>query len=119
MYWQNFSAIELQCSCCGKSNPNPEFKELMDKVQILRDRVGFPLKVTSAYRCANHPIEAEKDKPGSHNLAAIDLAVSKAEAYKVLYNAMELGFTGIGVQQKGKGRFIHLDLRGQETIWSY
>jgi hypothetical protein len=33
--------------------------------------------------------------------------------------ALELGFTGIGVQQKGTGRFIHLDLRAVPAIWSY
>jgi hypothetical protein len=35
---------------------------------------------------------------------------------------MELGFTGIGVQQKGTGRFIHVDLtvgQNRPTVWSY
>jgi hypothetical protein len=35
--------------------------------------------------------------------------------------AMEAGFTGIGVQQKGTGRFLHLDtLEGdlRPTVWS-
>jgi zinc D-Ala-D-Ala carboxypeptidase len=36
--------------------------------------------------------------------------------------AFKLGFTGIGVQQKGSGRFIHLDtMEGgtRPTVWSY
>jgi hypothetical protein len=30
-----------------------------------------------------------------------------------------MGFKGIGVQQKGAGRFIHLDDREDPAIWSY
>jgi len=37
----------------------------------------------------------------------------------VLRLAMHLQFTGIGVQQKGSGRFVHLDLRKEPTVWSY
>lgn len=117
--WKDFSARELQCSCCGKLNPNREFIVLMNMVQDLRDRVGFPMAVTSAYRCKNHPIEAKKASPGQHSIAAIDLGVSREKAYIVLREAMKMGFTGIGVNQKGGGRFIHLDIRENPTVWSY
>jgi hypothetical protein len=50
---------------------------------------------------------------------AVDLGVQGAEAVAVLRLALGLGFTGIGVQQKGAGRFLHLDLRREPTIWSY
>jgi zinc D-Ala-D-Ala carboxypeptidase len=35
--------------------------------------------------------------------------------------ALEAGFTGIGVQQKGTGRFLHLDTLEnlRPTVWSY
>jgi len=36
--------------------------------------------------------------------------------------ALELGFTGIGVQQKGTGRFPHLDTLEEPprpNVWSY
>ncbi len=125
--WPNFSEKELKCSCCGKTNPNPEFVELMDKVQQLRDQLGFGLAVSSAYRCENHPIEAEKiakgKTGGEHTRAAIDLKVSYNNSYKLLEEALRMRFTGIGINQKGETyqRFIHLDLRPQEqaTVWSY
>jgi hypothetical protein len=43
----------------------------------------------------------------------------------VLRAALNAGFTGIGVKQKGKGRFIHLDDiedsgdRPRPWVWSY
>ena len=35
------------------------------------------------------------------------------------YDGWQVQKTGIGVQQKGAGRFIHLDLRSTPTVWSY
>lgn len=119
--WSNFTQDELSCTCCGEANPNLEFVELMDIVQEMRDELGFPLPVSSAYRCSSHPIEAKKSKPGMHNIAAIDIRVSGNKAHKVLELAMKKGFTGIGVNQKGNHnqRFIHLDMRDNGTVWSY
>ena len=119
MKWRNFTKQELQCSCCGKTNPNSEFIELMNRIQLLRDLVGFSLPISSGYRCSKHPIEAKKTRPGMHQIAAVDIAVSRAQAHKVIKVAYDLGFTGIGVNQKGDKRFVHLDLRESPTIWSY
>lgn len=117
--WKNFSDKELACQHTGLLNPNKEFITLMDMVQELRERLGFPMPVTSAYRHPTHPIESKKSKGGQHTIAAIDLGVSRERAYDVLKEALDMGFTGIGVNQIGGGRFIHLDLRKQATVWSY
>jgi hypothetical protein len=63
----------------------------------------------------------------SHDLEsiAVDIAISHEKAYKLIASAIKHGFTGIGVKQKGGGRFIHLDIsEGDESrprphIWSY
>ncbi|HAS8314695.1 TPA: peptidase M15 [Vibrio vulnificus] len=118
--WKNFSDNELKCRCgCGQTNPNPEFIELMNIVQFMRDFLKVPLPVYSAYRCENHPTERKKVKAGWHNKAAIDLKVSRDVAYKVLELAIKLGIKGIGVNQKGDHRFIHLDMRPDRILWSY
>lgn len=137
--WPNFKREELVCSCCGRFNESQEFQALMDYVQVLRWKVGTPLSVSSAYRCPEHPIEAGKEGgPGYHSVAAVDLKIDRKKALTVLREALKLTdsagnpvFTGVGVQQKGSGRFIHLDMRGyresagridendQETMWSY
>lgn len=124
--WPNFSYAELRCKCgrCGSDGTemDPAF---MDAVQQLRTLYGQPLVISSAYRCRQHPVEARKTKPGAHSTgAALDIACSGAAAVSVLRLAMTLPFTGIGVQQKGSGRFIHLDMAPAEQlprpmIWSY
>lgn len=120
--WANFTNDELDCSCCGDENTSLEFRELMDEVQEMREELGFSFPVTSGYRCLNHPIEANKSKPGQHSIAAIDINVYGEEAVSLIESALQKGFTGIGVNQHGsyKQRFIHLDMRdGPRTIWSY
>jgi uncharacterized protein YcbK (DUF882 family) len=117
---RNFTDDELRCQCgCGQLNPDPRFVTFMDRVQILRGQYGNPLGVSSAYRCPKHPIEARKETGGQHTIAAIDLSVSRSNAHEVLRLAFAMGFTGIGVNQKGGHRFIHLDDRVEPNVWSY
>ena len=118
--YPNFSAQEFDRQHCGANEMKPEF---MAKLQQLRTVYNAPMKVTSGYRCPQHPIEAKKAAPGAHASGlACDIGVQGEEAHRLLGLAMEAGFTGIGVQQKGTGRFLHLDtLEGdlRPTVWSY
>jgi zinc D-Ala-D-Ala carboxypeptidase len=119
-----FTEDELKCSHCGKSNIDKNF---MAKVEVLREQLGFPFPVNSGYRCPEHPIEARKKAPGAHATGhAIDIGVSGKQAYDLVESAMKSGeFTGIGINQKGGSRFIHLDdienspERPRPWIWSY
>jgi zinc D-Ala-D-Ala carboxypeptidase len=124
----NFSRGEVACQHCGRAEMDEDF---MWRLQDLREAYGRPMKITSGYRCPEHPIEARKTSPGTHSTGrAVDVAVSRGEAYSLLRLAIRMGFTGIGVQQKGDGRFLHLDdihskedFNGKKfprpTIWSY
>jgi uncharacterized protein YcbK (DUF882 family) len=116
--YPNFSEKEFTCQCgCGANEMKPEF---MAKLQQLRTLYGAPMKVTSGYRCPQHPIEAKKASPGAHASGlACDIGIQGAEAHRLLGLALEAGFTGIGVQQKGTGRFLHLDTRQDKALWSY
>jgi len=116
--WPNFRREEFTCRCgCDKNEMAPEF---MDKLQALRSVYGKPMHITSGYRCPQHPVEREKMKPGMHTTGfACDVGISGAEAVTLLRLALEARFRGIGVQQKGDGRFLHLDLRESPMIWSY
>lgn len=120
----NFSKAELLCKCgCGML-PAQDF---MDKVQQVRDVFEKPLLVTSAARCPVHnAVVSKTGSTGPHTTGrAIDLAVSGADALRLVEIALEQGFTGIGVNQKGASRFIHLDDlsfapgRPRPFIWSY
>lgn len=122
--WQYFSAEELQCRCCGAMEMDGEF---MRQVVALRRQLGFPFPVTSAYRCPAHNAVVSSTGPsGPHTTGkAIDITVSGRDAMRLLQAALNTHyFTGIGINQRGNGRFIHLDaLKGPEyprpTIWTY
>ena len=118
--YPNFKESEFACRHCGKTEMDADF---MHRLQTLRTRYSKPMTITSGYRCPDHPIEKAKPTPGAHSTGkAADVGVQGAEAHKILTIAMELGFTGIGVQQKGDKRFLHLDTMTGEnrpTVWSY
>jgi len=121
--YPNFSEDEFRCSQTGVAHVHPEF---MDRLQKLRNIYGLPIVITSGYRHELHPIEAKKREPGAHTTGrACDIAVQGSDALEIVLLAVDCGFTGIGVHQKGSGRFIHLDDlptkkgRPRPWIWSY
>lgn len=125
MTWKHFTADEFKCRCgCGRNEIDSAFVDMLDE---LREVCGFPLRVTSGYRCAKHNAEVSStgdDGPHTTGRAA-DLAVARKQAYEVLMWAARMGFTGIGVKQHGAVRYLHLDTlpaaEGQPrpTLWSY
>ena len=122
--WPNFSFTEMACSETGECAMD---ETTMDRLQLLRSHYGSPLTITSGYRSPRHSIEAAKAAPGTHAKGrAADIACAGADAFEILTEALVVGFTGIGVQQKGEHRFLHLDDLGpgehtvpRPAIWSY
>jgi len=93
----------------------PEFLEKLDQ---LRHVCAFPFVITSGYRDPSHPIEAAKEIPGRHaqGIAADIQILDSKSRYKIIKEAMKLGFTGIGVADT----FVHLDTRGAPPVmWTY
>jgi uncharacterized protein YcbK (DUF882 family) len=115
-----FSEAELSCSCCGSYHFAPEFLYILN---VIREQCGFPLPVTSGYRCPKHPVEARKRRSGAHSRGlAVDIGVRGESAHRLVEAALTQGVPRIGIQQKGEGRFIHLDIDSSmpnPTIWSY
>lgn len=112
---KNFSAEELQCTCCGSDGVQ---QWALDKLQTVRNIVGRPLAITSAYRCSNHPVEARKSKAGTHNQGiAFDIYVSSGtERHEIITTGLIVGANGIGVDKN----FIHLDFRDTTpVVWTY
>jgi len=92
----------------------PEFLEKLDQ---LRHVCAFPFVITSGYRDPSHPIEAAK-VPGRHaqGIAADIQILDSKSRFKIIKEAMKLGFTGIGVADT----FVHLDTRGAPPVmWTY
>jgi len=119
--YPNFSESEFRCRHTGKCEMRPEFLAVL---QAIRTEYGKPMRITSGYRDRTHPAEARKSTTGAHVLGvAADIAVEGSDALRVVELALKHGIKRIGVQQKGGGRFIHLDIGGpglpSPAMWSY
>lgn len=120
-----FRLDEFACRCgCKRNNMDERFLEELDQ---LRTIYGKPLIVSSGYRCPDHNAKVSSTgRTGPHTTGhACDFAVSGGDSLLLLRVALVLDFTGIGINQKGAGRFIHVDdlpnRAGQPrpTLWSY
>jgi zinc D-Ala-D-Ala carboxypeptidase len=116
MTYKYFSKAEFRCretQECGVT------EELIMALDTLRERVGFPLIVTSGFRSVTHSAEINKKAPGTHTRGiAADLKVTNGfERMNIVHEALKMGvFTGIGIHKD----FIHLDMRDSTPVmWSY
>lgn len=121
MLTKNFSKGEFECHCgCGLDKMDVNF---VKRLQILRDHCNFPLIVNSGRRCKYWNTKSH-GYPSSAHLEglAVDIRVDREKARILMQHALEMGFKGIGLQQKGEGRFIHLDMKPRKNgmaIWTY
>ena len=61
-------------------------------------------------------------KNGPHTLAkAADILISGERAMQLFEKARQIGFSGIGLNQKGPHhkRFVHVDTVDRRALWSY
>ena len=123
MITPNFSRSEMACRCgCGRDEMDSEFMRML---QELRDQMQGPLKVSSGRRCDHHngPVSTMKNKKnGVHTLGqASDILISGERAMLLFEKARQIGFSGIGLSQRGphQDRFVHLDTKPRKALWSY
>lgn len=87
----------------------------------MREALGFPLIVTSGYRCPDYNDKiASTGRNGPHTTGlAVDIAVSYHRARALLSEAPQR-FSGFGAKQHAEaaGRFVHLDLL-EPRFWTY
>ena len=135
LFDSHFTLGEVACHHTGLLPPyqrmtGEAFRYLVELLEQIRG--DSPLIVNSWYRSPEHPIEAAKKRPGPHTTGlAVDIRVSRQRAYSAVREATlqaDLrGFKlGLGVSQKGTGRFLHIDFAGEvseqffrPTVWSY
>jgi zinc D-Ala-D-Ala carboxypeptidase len=116
MTYKFFRLEEFNCTHTNLNEMDPEFLEKLDE---LRERVGFPFIITSGYRDATHPAEARKAEPGTGTHCqgiAADIAVSNGfERMNIVHEAIKMGFS-IGVART----FVHVDDRKTTPVmWTY
>lgn len=119
-----FKPGEFACRCgCGANRMD---LETVYKLDALRERLRTAIVVTSGYRCPAHNAATPGAASDSAHVAgkAADLfVIGGVAAFPIVAAAIDLGFTGIGIDQKRGGRrIVHLDtLDGpnRPAIWSY
>ena len=107
--WKYFSEEELRCKGTGELKMMEEF---MDKLILLRETIKQPLVISSGYRTPEYNKRIGGSSKSAHILGkAVDVVCSGEKAYNIVKLGLEIGFTGIGIQQRGEHskRFIHLD----------
>lgn len=119
-----FKDSEFACSHCSENKMDPVF---LSEIDELRSQYGKPLTVSSGYRCPTHNAQvSETGATGPHTTGrAVDFLIDRTNAYGLLKIALNMGFTGIGINQKGGARFLHIDNlpnapnQPRPTVWSY
>lgn len=124
--WLNFSRAEMACKGSGECRMDAAF---MDRLQALRGAFGAPLVISSGYRSPAYNAKVSAtgtDGPHTTGCAA-DILTHGRDARLLVWHAVELGFAGIGIHQRGPvtGRFVHLDTledrpgRPRPWLWTY
>ena len=121
MITPNFSVNEMTCKCgCGRHEMDGEFMRML---QTLHDEMLGPLRVSSGFRCEDHnEMVSITGRTGSHTQArATDILISGERAMVLFEKARQIGFSGIGLSQKGDHayRFVHLGTLPRKALFSY
>ena len=110
-----FNIEDFDCKQTGENDMNPRFLRRLD---VLRQRCGFPFIVVSGFRSVLHTVETRKNAPGQHTKGiASDIRVRNGyERMMIVKNALAMGFTGVGVGRN----IVHLDDRTSTPVmWVY
>ncbi|PKP68865.1 MAG: peptidase M15 [Alphaproteobacteria bacterium HGW-Alphaproteobacteria-4] len=110
--WPSFSPAEIACRGTGALKLNTD---AMDKLQGLRDALGKPLVVLSAYRSPAHNTAVGGAAASKHMLGeAFDISMANHDPVAFEAAARKAGFLGFGFYPRSG--FIHIDL-GPAREW--
>lgn len=110
--WPSFSPREIACKGTGKILIN---ERALDKLQVLRDRLGKPLILTSAYRSPEHNRRVGGATRSKHMEGiAFDVRMENHDPHEFEAAARAVGFKGFGYYPRSG--FMHIDT-GPERSW--
>lgn len=115
----NFTYEELTCPCCNRLKITNQLHQHMELLQKMRDMLGFPIIINSAYRCKAHNENVGGSVNSQHMEFATDIRPSWQDGFKQKLKTMykvaeELDFDGIGKYDT----FLHIDMRGTKARWN-
>ncbi len=97
-------------------------KELAFNLQVLRDFLGEPLRINSAYRSESHNKAVGGSSKSQHLLGkASDLRVRDLDS-EDLYHIIEALISEGKMKEGGLGlynSFVHYDIRGTRARWNF
>lgn len=114
---KNFARYEFQCPCgCGQQSVDTE---LTEKLQLIRDKVDRPLKITSGYRCITHnaAVGGSQNSKHRYGMAADWRMVNRS------INPVALGiiaaqyFKAVGIYWYDGCAIVHTDTRDAKATW--
>ena len=110
--WASFSPREIACKGTGAVLID---EAALDKLQALRDRLGKPLIITSAYRSPAHNKKVGGAKNSRHMKGdAFDVRMDNHDPHEFEAAARAVGFTGFGYYPRSG--FMHIDT-GPARSW--
>ena len=127
---KNFNLSEFQCkgNCkdCGECEMPQEVYDnivkLAQQLQLLRDYIGKPININSAYRSPEHNARVGGSKKSQHLLGkASDITIKgykPTEVYKIIEGLIDDGEMlqgGLGLYDT----FVHYDIRRTKARWDY
>lgn len=121
MLSSDFSTQEFDCQCTYSQCQTQRIsKELIYRIQKIRDLLNDPVHITSGFRCRQHQLDlaqrgCETAKGISqHELGnAADIVSANLATLK---NLVEKEFKSVGISR----RFFHVDLRDdKKRYWTY
>lgn len=115
-HWPNFSPEEMACRGSGKLIVD---ERAMDMLQTLRNKLGKPLIVQSAYRTPAHNKKVGGAKKSQHLLCkAFDISMLNHNPVAFEEAARSVGFKGIGHYPMTDQNFMHVDARATGAKWN-
>lgn len=125
---ENFSSVEFDCQCSFDSCKKTWIhRDLVTRLQDVRDEYGEPLVITSGYRCAQHQAELRSNpllktsrNKSTHEMgSAVDIrpVVVNEDSMSRLLEILERYFKSIGLAKN----FYHVDMRfdKEKRRWNY
>lgn len=104
---KNFNSSEFECPC-GKCKAKRISSTLISKLQLLRDRVGEPIYISSGIRCPTYNKKIGGHSKSPHLLGkAADIYCKNIDIYRLASKA-DLIFSRIGLYPDN--HFIHVDI---------
>lgn len=121
---KNFSKSEFECKCGCEMPKNVlnNVQKVANQLQALRNVVGKPIKINSAYRSPEHNLKVGGAKNSQHLLGkASDIVIEGMTPDDVAHLIEQMIDNG-DMLQGGLGRyntFTHYDIRKTKARWNF